>query len=196
MSEVLDLAVIDTFTKWCEDDWFVDPTIKPLSNKVLIQLYYHFVPIKVDNGLIVKGKNSFVDHKGRTINIDLGDDEKPNLGSRLFPIAKILSVGNLTANYSHLKPGDIVYVDDYITDAKVNEDWVDWSLKTKDDPEYGRKIPEPPLMIGVISKWEQYRYNLDKFGGRPHVKDSFTYLVPESFILALDEQIKNTYISG
>lgn len=175
-------TVSNDFLEWKKDPFHkMYEHVKPLGANILIRLYY-FDASKYDN-------DNF------KLYLDMESNKKvvAEIESGFYPIAKILAVGSLGADYNHLKPGDLIYVDDFYTDSRVNPEWIQFQAMLKEKPsmekEYEEKgIPIPKLYVGNIAQWEQYRFQLDKFNPPTEV-DNYTFILQERYIKA--EHVEN-----
>lgn len=171
------------FQEWKDDNSAVEAASKYefVGSKVLIRLFY-FDPPKKDSSLIIGG-----DAATGLIGIqsDKAKDVEVRSGFKLFPIAKILAVGNgVTGEYSKLKPGDIAVVMDDIKGTHLNPKWLDYM--EKGGPNARPKITSapPPQFIGNLAQWARDIFALDKFKAKYDTEDMMTFLLPQNFILS------------
>ena len=105
---------------------------------------------------------------------------------RLFPIAKILAVGNnLPKEYSSYKVGDIVRISDSLLKPKQNPEWEAWYKETNGGQAKGIESVQP----------QRYVYGFEIFSSNNHFKlnpfasaedisteDLFTYYIGSSYV--------------
>ena len=107
------------------------------------------------------------------------------LGSLLYPIAKVLAVGeNVSEDYKDIKVGDILMLTDSISSIQTNPEYLNilLSYKSNEVPKVAEGISKK--ITAFDSSWARYSYKLDKFKDT-EAEDVVTLLLPllSTFVL-------------
>jgi hypothetical protein len=114
-----------------------------------------------------------------------GKDLSAKLKLSIFPFAKVIKLGTgVTADYTHLQPGDIVHMSDDITKVQLNPEWIAWKQMQDQRPKpQVMADQEPQPFVGNIARLKDYVFIADKFNNEPTTEDMFTYALPQNFVL-------------
>jgi hypothetical protein len=176
-----------TEVKKAFESWVKDPSdleevkdLEIIGSKVLIRLFFYDPP-KKDKSLIIGGDASFGIIGAAAENIR---DKEISAKFQIFPFGKVLAVGDsVTGPYEDLKPGDIITVMDDIKGTHLNPQWIQWMQEGGENARPKMKNHEPQQFIGNITQWKKDLFLTDKFKEKMELKDAFTFLLPQTFIL-------------
>ena len=105
---------------------------------------------------------------------------------RLFPICKILAVGNsVPKEYEKYKVGDVVRISDSLLKPKLNPDWQEWHEKTNGGQAKGIEAVQPPRFVygfEIFSNNNHFKENPFAHVEEISNEDLFTYYIGSSYI--------------
>lgn len=112
--------------------------------------------------------------------------EKQIKERRIFPIAKILKIGDsVSEDYKNYKVGDIVRISDSLLKAKQNPAWEEWYEKTNGGEARGIEAIQPPRFIynfELFALNNSLKENPFSPADAVSVEDMFTYYVSSNYI--------------
>lgn len=147
---------------------------QPLGDTILVRLYF-FDATRYENEAKQK------------LYVSMTSDQSASaeIYSKLFSIGKVLALGTDARPdiKENLKPGDLIYLPEWITMKKDNPAFHTWEVKSKEAGSLANN-PRPPEQINRIVEWKDHVFLRDRMAEDMTVHEAHTFLIPTRYVVA------------
>lgn len=148
------------------DDDIKGYNVVPRKRFVMLRVFYVKIPRELPEN----------------VSLILPDDYVDVHHLKIFPFAKIISVGAIAEEEEGWKPGDIVDIREDLGNVIMNDEWTKYISATKDSA-FDSSSYVPSAQVRVISDWQSnWGYCKDRTGYDKTEDDLFTFILPMDHI--------------